>query len=128
MKSTYLLITTITAILLFSSCENDHIRFDDEGTFVTDTLSGVDTVYFQSEIIPIIQTNCASCHFEGTNFDMETTEGIYNVLLDGNFIDFNDSENSDFFILPDPGHADDFLTVDEHVKIIDWIEQGALNN
>jgi len=127
-KDIYLLLIIISTILMFSSCENNHIHFDDEGTYITDTLDAVDTIYFKQEIIPIIQTNCASCHFEGTNFDMETTEGIYNVLLDGNFIDFDDSENSDFFILPDPGHADDYLTVDEHVKIIDWIEQGALNN
>lgn len=127
MKAVYFILTILTGVCFLFSCETEYIRFDDEGTYIIDTTSPIDTVHFQNEIIPILTNNCASCHFSGTNFDMES-EGVYDVLINGNWLNFADPDNSPFFQEPDPGHADDYLTIEEHTLIVKWIEQGALNN
>jgi hypothetical protein len=126
-KITYLIISILTGICFLTSCESNFIHFEDEGTYITDTTSPIDLVSFQTEIVPILQTNCASCHFAGTNPDLESP-GMYDVIISHSYINLGDPENSGLLILPDPGHADDYLTGTEHTLIITWIEQGALNN
>lgn len=127
MKNIYLLLTILGTICLLSSCESSYIHLDDEGTYIIDTTSPIDTIKFQTDIVPIIQVNCASCHTSETPPDL-TTSDTYSILMDGNYIDTETPEISTFFILPWEGHADDYLTAEEHIAIINWIEQGALNN
>lgn len=127
MKTIYFTITIFIGVCFLYSCEREYIKFDDEGTYIMDTTSAIDTVFFETEILPILTNNCASCHFSGTNFDMESP-GVYDVLINGSWINIVDPENSGFFMEPDPGHADDYLTLEEHALIIEWIEQGAQNN
>lgn len=117
------------AVILFTlfSCESSHISFDDQGTFVTDTIGAFDTIYFASDVFPVLKNNCGSCHFAGTDLDLESY-GMYDVLINGSFIDLDNPENSGLFMLLDPGHADDYLTLEEHTLIIKWIQQGAINN
>ncbi len=113
--------------LFFASCENAHVSLDDEGTYIIDTTQTVDTIHFQASIYPILQAKCASCHNAETPPNLETPEA-YSNLLTGNYINIDDPENSSFFTLDYPGHADDHLSVEEHISIVKWIEQGALNN
>ena len=127
MKNIYLLLTVLGIICLLASCESSYIHLDDEGTYITDTLTPVDSIKFQTNIAPIIETNCASCHTAETPPDL-TTSDVYSVLLDGNYINTETPEISGFFILPWEGHADDYLTAEEHIALVKWIEQGALNN
>lgn len=117
----------VCSILFLVSCENAYVSLDDTGTYITDTIGPVDTIHFNATVAPIITTNCADCHFFGTDLDLES-DGMYDVLIEGSFISVEDPQNSTFFTLPDPGHADDYLTPQEHITIVDWIGQGALNN
>lgn len=114
-------------ILFLVSCESEHIFLNDQGTHIINTTIPLDTVRFNTEIFTIVQNNCSSCHFEGSSLDLESN-AMYSVIISGDFINIENPETSNFFILPDPGHADDYLTTEEHIKIVDWITQGALDN
>lgn len=113
----------------FFSCESSYIRLDDAGTYLLDTTDtvAIDTVHFELQIKPVLQNKCASCHFASQQPDLESAN-LYDNLINGNYINLSDPENSTFFTLPDPGHADDYLAPEEHILIVKWIEQGALNN
>ncbi|HOY37711.1 MAG: hypothetical protein KBB11_07545 [Bacteroidales bacterium] len=112
-------------LILFYSlgCESTYIRMGDEGTHT----APADTVKLSTHVQPVLYNKCASCHFAGTTLDLESAD-IYNSLISGNFVDTASPENSRLFSEPDPGHADDYLTVDEHTLIVRWIQQGAKNN
>lgn len=128
MRKQILIFAAIVVVLALNSCESSYIHFDDEGTFIKDTISNpIDTIYFGEEILPLLQNNCGSCHFAGTEPDLESPD-LYNNLINGNYLNLTDPENSTLFTLPDPGHADDYLTAEQHVLIVKWIEQGALEN
>lgn len=115
-------------VLLFSmGCESTYIRMPDEGIFPKDTTQTIDSVFFSQDIKPLLLNNCASCHFAGTSLDLESDD-MYNSIMNGNFINLSDPESSRFFTEPDPGHADLYLTPVQHSLIVEWIEQGALNN
>ena len=114
----------LTIIIFFlTSCESAYIRMDDEGTHAL----LVDTVHFSTQIQPVLYNNCASCHFAGTSLDLESQD-VYTNLINGNFIDTASPESSRLFTEGGTGHADDYLTIDEHTLIVRWIQQGALNN
>ena len=116
------------SILLFSmGCENTYIRMPDEGSYPKNTIQAIDSVFFSQDVKPLLLNNCASCHFAGTSLDLESDD-MYNNIMNGNFINLSNPENSRFFTEPDPGHADLYLTPVQHSIIVDWIEQGALNN
>jgi hypothetical protein len=128
MKIFYFLVSIIVCVSFFISCESEYVKLDDEGTYLKDTVHNtVDTVYFGTEILPILQNNCGSCHFAGTEPDLESPD-LYNNLINGNYLNVAEPESSTFFTLPDPGHADDYLSPEQHILIVKWIEQGALNN
>lgn len=128
MKRALIFCSICIVITMFISCESSFIHFDDEGTFITDTiLNPIDTVHFTEEILPLLQNNCGSCHFAGTEPDLESP-ALYNNLISGNYLNLEYPESSTLFNLPEPGHADDYLTPEEHVLIVKWIEQGALEN
>lgn len=127
--TTFLFGITILISILFFSCERANIHLDDAGFFLKDTSGNliVDTVHFTSQILPIFQNNCGSCHFAGTTPDFKSPN-MYNNLVGGNYLNLANPENSNLFYLPDPGHADDYLNTQEHLLIVKWIGQGALNN
>ncbi len=127
--TTFLFGITILISVLFFSCENANIHLDDAGFFLKDTSSNptVDTVHFSTQIRPVLQNNCGSCHFAGATPDFESPN-IYNNIVGGNYINLANPENSNLFFLPDPGHADGYLAPVEHILIVKWIEQGAPNN
>jgi hypothetical protein len=128
MRKQIFILAALVSVLALSSCESSYIHFNDEGTFIKDTIvNPVDTIHFGEEILPLLQTNCGSCHFAGTEPDLESPD-LYNNLINGNYLNLTDPENSTLFTLPDPGHADDYLTAEQHVLIVKWIEQGALEN
>lgn len=128
MRKQFLVLLAIASVFTLNSCESSYIHFNDEGTFIKDTISNpIDTIYFGEEILPLLQNNCGSCHFAGTEPDLESPD-LYNNLINGNYLNLTDPENSTLFTLPDPGHADDYLNAEQHVLIVKWIEQGALEN
>ena len=128
MKRSAIYFSFLFATIILGSCESSYIRFEDEGFLLKDSTSNQDnTVHFGIEIRPILQNKCSSCHFSGSDLDLES-ENIYSTLVNENLLNLTSPENSTLFTLPNPGHADDYLNPTEHLLIVKWIEQGALEN
>ncbi len=95
-------------------------------------ISQLDTVCFQTQIFPILQTSCgiAGCHDggggEGGDFSTQSYQTIMSIVKPGN------AAKSDLYevitavngtIMP-PKRP---LTKDQRTLILVWIEQGANN-
>ena len=96
-----------------------------------------DTVYFQNDILPIFQTNCAKsgCHNAASHREGIILTDYNNIISTGEIIGGNpnhgdiyqsitSSSSSD--VMPPPPDAP--LTADQIAKILKWINQGAKNN
>ncbi len=96
-----------------------------------------DTVYFQNDILPIFQTNCAKsgCHNAASHIEGIILTDYNNIVSTGEIVggrpnsgkiyeSIISSSSSD--IMPPPPDAP--LTADQIAKILKWINQGAKNN
>ena len=96
-----------------------------------------DTVYFQNDILPIFQTNCAksACHNAASHIEGIILTDYNNIVSTGEIVggrpnsgkiyeSIISSSSSD--IMPPPPDAP--LTADQIAKILKWINQGAKNN
>lgn len=96
-----------------------------------------DTVYFQNDVLPLLQSSCGTmgCHDAGT-----ATEGViltdYDNIMNTGDVEPFDTEGSDIYELitendpedrmpPPPNNS---LSQEQIQLIATWINQGALNN
>jgi hypothetical protein len=109
----------IAAIGGLASCE--------KYTFKPEVINTVDTVHFKTEIQPIFNAKCVSCHTSIRKPDLR--EGYsYNSLTTGGFVN-KPGESSILYL--------QMTTVSTHIprssdtekqKVLIWINQGAKNN
>ena len=105
-------------------------------TETSDSEASSSTISYSRQIQPIFEKSCVSCHGvkaikEG--LDLRTFDGLLAGSLNGSVITPGDAENS-FFIqqivsgeMPWRGKAPE-VTPEELQILIDWVNQGALNN
>ncbi len=157
MKKQILLITALTCTVALSACGTNAPQTPPETAAPTETVSqpteiptmtdtavpATDaptatevpaTVSFVNDIKPIFDNRCIECHgVERTKegLDMQTYENIMAGSRNGSVIEPGDAENS-YLVqqivdgeMPDRG---DPVTPAELQLIIDWVNQGALNN
>jgi hypothetical protein len=93
-------------------------------------------VSFSNDIIPIFNESCnmSGCHSSGgTNPDL-TADKAYNSLIDGNYVNLEEPENSELYLwltgkraLPMPvGGPNNPSNINQ--LVLAWIKQGAENN
>jgi hypothetical protein len=109
--------------LINSSCTNDPVNLD-----------LVDTVCFESQVLPIIQSSCGvtGCHDAGTNeagFSATNYESIIKLVKSGSPRDSKlykviTDINGENFMPPSPYTA---LSKESRTLIMVWIAQGAKN-
>lgn len=96
-----------------------------------------DTVYFENDILPILQSNCAysGCHGDGSAEDGVDLETYSSIINTGDVDPFDPDGSKLFEVLTETGNdlmppADDGgpLTAEQISLIETWINQGALNN
>ncbi|MEQ9063635.1 MAG: c-type cytochrome domain-containing protein [Vicingaceae bacterium] len=106
----------------------------------TDTITGKpcdpDTVYFERDVLPLLQGSCAKsgCHDAITRTEGIVLDSYANVIGSG-IIKLNDPAGSDIYeritetdqskIMPPPPNPK--LNADQAALILKWIQQGALN-
>jgi hypothetical protein len=111
-------ILLIAAVEGFSSCEK--VQF---------TLPVADpdmTVYFQADVQPIFNANCISCHNgtkspdlrEGKSYTYLTTRGYVN----------QPGETSRLYVKMTSNDHTARSTANDKGKVLNWINQGTLNN
>jgi hypothetical protein len=105
-------------MLFFSSCEKYLIVYEE--------VDPGETVSFQSQIQPIFNQNCITCH-KGSR-DPDLREGnSYESLTTGGYVDPPAAESELYKQLNTSSHTS-FTTETEKQLIYNWIEQGAQNN
>lgn len=93
-----------------------------------------DTVSFSVRIIPIFENNnCTACHFPGGGFSQLdlTAANAYNSIIGLGLVNTEDPESSKIYIYPHPSlgsHSAKYQSETEVQYILQWIQQGALNN
>ncbi|HRY97711.1 MAG TPA: hypothetical protein P5550_01510 [Bacteroidales bacterium] len=126
-------------ILLLSQCRHDpsFVAEPDPGPNPNENPCDPDSVYFDNEVLPILQSSCAlsGCHDPAT-----AQEGIvltsYESLLNSDVIVPGDPGDSELYekitegdpekVMPPPPSAP--LTPEQIEVIRKWISQGARNN
>lgn len=147
-KLLYIIIPFLYVCLL--SCEHDPVYTSIEGENPTDPGTGggnggggngnndpcdPDTVYFSNDVLPIIVSNCAisGCHGGGSSQDgveLSDYEGIMEIIdvddpIDSDLIEVVTEDDPDDIMPPPPNSP---LTEEQIATILQWINQGALNN
>ncbi|MBI1305159.1 MAG: hypothetical protein GC181_00940 [Bacteroidetes bacterium] len=108
---------------------------DTTGNQLSDTCSP-DTVYFVSDVLPIILSNCAQpgCHDANSRMEGIVLTDYNNIIKTGRVIAFNPAASKIYQymvttnknkIMPPPPL---YMTPEQINAIKIWIEQGALNN
>ncbi len=89
-------------------------------------------VSFSESIIPIFEMSCLGtgfCHDEGDKAPILTEARAYDELINGGFIDTDNPEQSILYQKIEPGASmAQYTTAQERALILQWIEEGALNN
>lgn len=96
-----------------------------------------DTTYFQNDVLPIFQSNCAlsGCHDETTAQNGMILSSYSNILASNELIPFNADDSDIYEAITDDDPEDRMppppyppLPADKITAIRDWINQGAKNN
>lgn len=142
------LLLIVSLILVIVACEhqplppivNPIIPGDTTGTGGNDSNAVVcdpDTLYFQQMILPLLNSNCAvsGCHDPQTAKASVVLSDYQSIISTGEVVPFQPQESDIIEVLfetdpddmmPPPGNTP--LTTEQKNLLIDWINQGALNN
>jgi hypothetical protein len=109
----------IAAIVGFSSCE--------KYSWIPVPINTADTIHFQTEIQPIFNANCVSCHTSIRKPDLRDGKS-YESLTTNGMID-QPGETSILYLqmTTETSHIPRSSDADKQ-KVLIWINQGALNN
>jgi mono/diheme cytochrome c family protein len=118
------LILFFMVILLFGSC-----TWHNEEEYFADTTDSCSTanMSFQTDIQPLLQTSCVSCHnsgFASGGINLDGYDNIKSIAQSGLLSKVINHESG---VVAMPMNADK-LTECTIKKIDAWIEQGAKNN
>jgi mono/diheme cytochrome c family protein len=106
----------LISIVIYTSCKHET------------EVSTLRKVCFKTEVMPILLSNCISCHGDGAvgNLDLRTFEGMKNIIKAG------DPYKSELYTsitkpfgdrMPQTPHSP--LSIEERSTIFVWIKQGA---
>ena len=101
-----------------SSCE--------QYSYMPEVINPVDSVYFQSEIQPIFNAKCISCHGALKAPDLRDGKS-YEALTKGGYVNQPGEESELYTKMTGSDHAKRSSDKDKDLVLI-WINQGAHNN
>ncbi len=135
-------------VVLLSACQHDPIiptgwipppPPPPDDTTVNGNPCNPDTVYFENDILPLLNSSCAipGCHDAITAEEGVVLNNYNNIINTGDVQPGDPSESKIFKTItesdpgdrmPPPGSGVTTLTPDQIMDIFTWIQQGALNN
>jgi len=118
LKSGIAALIIIGGVILFGSCE--------KYSFLVETVNPADTVHFQTEIQPIFNAICVSCHKGLRNPDLRDGNS-YASLTGSGYVNLP-AETSRLYLQINSGSHNSYTLPEEKQKILIWIQQGAKNN
>lgn len=108
----------IAAVEGFSSCEKN--------TFTLPVADPDLTVYFAADVQPIFTANCIGCHGGTQSPDLRAGKS-YNILTSRGYVALPGETSRLYVKMTSAEHASR-STATEKGKVLNWINQGALNN
>jgi hypothetical protein len=84
------------------------------------------TVHFSTEIQPIFTSNCVACH-GGLQFPNLSEGKSYNSLTKAGFVNTPGETSRLYLQMTSSSHTSRSTDIDKQ-KVLNWINQGALNN
>lgn len=144
-KQLFTLASFLLLVMLAVQCKHDPQQYpDDPGNGgepdplndpIISTNCDADTVYFQNDVLPLLVSNCASCHSKTVSNNgviltdyasvMKTTVVVPGSPSQSEIIKKITTAETDGRMPPAPANA---LTGEQIAVISKWIEQGAINN
>ena len=125
-KNLLLLISIIAGVIYFSSCEKYSFRVE---TLPPVDTTGTDTtnyVSFSTEVQPIFNSSCISCHKGSRNPDLREGNS-YAALTSGGYVTLPAADSKLYKKITSSSHAS-MTNQDQKSTIYLWIGQGAKNN
>ena len=103
-----------------SSCE--------KYSWIPKKIDPVIPVYFQAEIQPIFNANCISCHTSIRNPDLRDGKS-YDALTKGSYVNQPGDKSKLYTKMTGQDHESrSNASEQEEDKVLNWINQGALDN
>jgi uncharacterized membrane protein len=120
----YLLFGVFCLSVVFSSCQWESVLEQVEPELPPDD----EEIRFATDIQPIFTDKCVTCH-ASTN-PVLTAGSAYNNLIDGDYVNTSDPENSVLYVTILSGHPGGSSSASgtERALILRWIEEGAQDN
>lgn len=93
----------------------------------------VDTIYLSQDVVPIWNDgeHCTSCHKAGGTAPDLTPENAYDQIMSMGLVDTQDPPESLIYKFPNPDtdtHTWKKYTENQAATVLQWIEQGAIDN
>jgi len=123
MKHKSILYTLLLLVLALPLLFNNACRHDPVG------ISQLDTVCFQTQVLPVIQTSCgiSGCHSSGGEFSLTNYSEIMTIVTPGNA-----GKSKLYKVITEVNGVNMMppsrpLSKEQRTYIMVWIEQGAKN-
>jgi hypothetical protein len=117
-RQIFVALILIAAVEGLSSCE--------KYSFLTPKVDPTVTVSFQTEIQPIFTEKCTACH-GGTQFPNLSVGKSYTSITKGGFVTAPGETSGLYVQMNKSSHVARSSDTDKQ-KVLNWINQGALNN
>jgi mono/diheme cytochrome c family protein len=112
-----MLLIAVGGVFFITSCTSD--------TLVPEKIDPGKKVSFSSDIQPIFNANCISCHSGNTAPDLREGKS-YSSLISGNYINKTAPNQSVLYIEMAPnGGMSSYTNASEAQLVLLWIQQGA---
>ncbi len=89
-------------------------------------------ISFEDDVMPVFNANCnfSPCHNQGGVSPDLSPGNAYNGLISGSYINTANPEDSELYqwISGNRTPTMQYATQDENAKVLQWIQQGALDN
>jgi hypothetical protein len=113
-----LTVIIIATVAVFSSCE--------KYTFTAPTIDPSATWHFQTDIQPIFNANCATCHGGARSPDLRDGKS-YKALTTGGYVKTPAESSKLYSMMSSSSHISRSSEADR-LKVLYWITQGGRNN
>lgn len=127
MKALKIVLSMIVLALIFSSCAYNFIV---EEEVIDPSDPGAPQISFSSDIQPIFDAKCTSCHQTGAQLPDLTAANAYASINTSRYTNTSSPETSLIYTRPNPSNTDSHAkyTEAEAAKVLTWITQGVKNN
>jgi hypothetical protein len=117
-RSVFAAILLVSSVAGFTSCE--------KYKYTPQAVDPSATWHLQTDIQPIFNANCISCHGSALSPDLRDGKS-YQSLIKGGYVSLP-AESSKLYSKISGGSHLSRSTETERLKVLYWITQGALNN